>query len=900
MSKATQNNAAAPRCCLIDAHAYIHRAYHALPPLTNSKGEPVNAVFGFARMLLKVLRQNPFQYVAVVFDHPSATFRHKLYNAYKAHRPQAEEELKHQFPLVRDLVKAWGLPFFDIPGVEADDVIATLARQAEDHGCEVTIVSGDKDALQLVDDKIKVLSEPKGILYDRAKVQERYGVSPAQLRDFFALIGDTSDNVPGVPGIGEKTAGKLLSAYTTLKGVLEHAGEISGKAGKILQEHKKQALLSRELISLKEDVELPQRLEDCIPQEVRTEEMTALLKRLEFGSLIPEFLAQSKTSELSGQYQIIAKPEDLEDLVRRFREAGRFAVDLETTGLDPFQDTIVGISGATGQGLPCYIPIGHQYPGAPAQLDAEKVWKILWSLLEDPNVQKYGHNIKFDLLCLRKIGIDLQGVAFDSMVASYCLNPSRSSHGLKELALEYLGHRMTTIEELIGKGTKQISMAQVDVARAGCYAADDAQQTWKLSLLLEKQLHEEKLERLFYEVEMPLVPILADMEETGMAVDLPYLKALKEDFAKESRTLEKEIVALAGQEFNLNSPKQLGFILFEKLKLPVIRKTKTGYSTDEEVLKTLSLLHPLPQKLMEYRTLQKLESTYVDALLAVADPQSGRVHTNFHQTVAATGRLSSSNPNLQNIPIRTAYGRRIRRAFVAPAGHVFLSADYSQIDLRTLAHVSCDESLCQAFRSERDIHTATAQDVFHVTADQVTAELRRKAKAINFGIVYGQQAFGLSQSLGISISEAKDYIERYFQQYSGVARWSKEVVEQARLKGFVTTILGRLRYLPEINSKNAAMRNFAERTALNTPIQGSSADIIKVAMIHLWRALRAQRLRSKMILQVHDDLLFEVPEEELPVMKSLVKKEMETAVTLKVPLVVDLKWGKNWEELSGL
>ncbi|MBL0058443.1 MAG: DNA polymerase I [Elusimicrobia bacterium] len=904
---------------LIDAHGYLHRAYHALPPLSNSKGEPVGALYGFARMLTKIVRQNQPDRLVVCFDDAAPTFRHKAYPEYKAHRKEIEDGLKFQLPLARDMVEAWGLPLAVQPGFEADDLIATLAETGAREGYAVVVVTADKDALQLVGGPVTVLNEQRGVRYDAAEVEKKYGLRPDQMVDYFALLGDSSDNVPGVPGVGEKTATGLLQKFSTLDGVYSHLDEVKGSLQGKLRDHEKEARLSRDLVVLDRRVPLSLDLADCGLPERPAEGLAKFLGRLEFNSLLSELSLPTekeapageakKDSPLPSEPVALGRPvnrvvhtvlseEDLTRLGKTLGAAKLLAVDVETTGLDPFFCALVGISLSIAPGEAWYIPVGHSYLGVPRQLPLDRVRKAVGPALADVRLPKVGQNLKFDSQVLARAGMPLAPISFDTLVGSYCLNPGRQTHGLKALALDFLGEAMTNIDVLIGTGAKRITMDQVKIEDAASYAGADAEVTLRLKTLMERQLKEKQLERLFFDVEMPLVPILSAMEEAGVALDVPHLTALSKSFARDIAGLEREIHDLAGEPVNVNSPKQLAVILFEKLKLPVVRKTKTGFSTDEDVLQTLSSRHPLPAKILAYRELAKLKSTYIDGLLEkVRD--SGRVHTSFNQAVAATGRLSSSEPNLQNIPIRTEYGRQIRRAFVPAEGQVFLSADYSQIDLRVLAHVSGDPALVAAFRRGEDIHAATARDIFHLgPADAVSDEQRRVAKTVNFGIVYGQTGFGLSQQLGIPMGQAQAYINAYLEKYAGVKDWIRRIIEESRRDGYVTTLLNRRRYLPEIKASNASVRGFAERTAMNTPIQGTSADIIKIAMRNLAALFSKKGWKTRMLLQVHDDLLFEVPRAELARVAGPIQETMESALALDVPVRVDLKTGPNWAEMT--
>ncbi len=794
-----------------------------------------------------------------------------------------------------------------VPGHEADDLIATLAHRGAQKKWPVVIVTADKDALQLVGGPVTVFNESRGVRYDPAAVEQKYGLTPGQLLDFFALTGDASDNVPGVPGVGEKTATALLQKYKTLDGIYKHLDEVKGALRDKLRDHERDARMSRDLVTLDTDAPVELDLDAARPPAVPPPSLTDFLRRWEFNSLLPELNTAPVPSTPEAPPAPVAAPrrvrvvltkDELKALVARARKAEELSVDVETTGTDTVDSRLVGIALAMAPGEGWYVPIGHRALGDPVQLPFEEVRAALKDLFIDPALPKVGQNLKFDSQILAAAGLPLSPLAFDTLVGSYCLHPSRPNHGLKALALDMLGEAMTPIGQLIGTGANQIGMDQVKVEDAAPYAAADAEVTLRLAARMKTDLKEKGLENLFHEVEMPLVPVLAGMETAGIGLDVPYLEGLAKEFGHALLAVEKEIHALAGGPLNVNSPKQLAQVLFEKLKLPVVRKTKTGFSTDEETLQKLAPHHPLPERILVHRELAKLKSTYIDGLLETVKP-SGRVHTRFNQAGTATGRLSSSDPNLQNIPIRTEHGRKIRRAFVPASGCVFLSADYSQIDLRVLAHVSGDPALTAAFRRGEDIHAATARDIFGLAAGApVTEDQRRVAKSVNFGIVYGQTGFGLAQQLGLPIGQAQAYINAYLDKYHGVKKWIAAIVEEARAKGYVTTLLNRRRYLPEIKAANAAVRAFAERTAMNTPIQGTSADIIKVAMRDVARLIGKKGWAARMLLQVHDDLLFEVPRDELATVAEPLRKAMESALALDVPVVVDLKTGPNWADMT--
>jgi len=881
---------------LIDGNAYIHRAFHALPPLTTSSGQMVNAVYGFTRMVLKILWEQKPDYIAVCFDFPAPTFRHKEFAEYKATRKETPDELRQQIPLAYKVVKAFNIPVFEKEGYEADDVIGTLSKKASKEGIETVIVTGDKDALQLVDNSVKVLNEPKNTLYTEPIIKEKMEVSPGQIIDLMALVGDASDNVPGVKGVGPKTATELIREFGSLENLYQNLSKVKGKLREKLENGRENAFLSKRLVTLEKDVPIEVDIQDCHVGEFDREELLRVFRELEFKTLIEELIPREEKHEVD--YKGVFNREEFEALAGELGKAPLISLDLETTAPDPMRAAIVGISFALKPYAAFYIPLAHSYLGAPQQLEKKYVLEKLKPILENAEIKKYGQNIKYDLIVLSREGINLQGIYFDSMIASYVLNPSKMNHNLNDIALEYLNYKMTHLSELLGKGKKAVTMDRVEVERVIPYACCDADIVLRLAQIMERELRDKGLANLFYEVEMPLLEVLAEMEMNGVIIDKDYLSGLSQDFSGRLREVENEIYKFAGQEFNINSPRQLSFILFEKLKLPVVSRTKTGPSTSEEVLVQIAEKHKLPHLIIEYRELQKLKSTYIDALPEMVNPETGRLHTSFNQTVTATGRLSSSEPNLQNIPIRTEEGRKIRRAFIPDRGCVFVSADYSQIDLRVLAHISGDKSLKDAFFHNEDIHRRTASEIFGVSQDEVTPELRRIAKTVNFGLSYGMSPYGLSKDLGVSQSEAEKYINSYFKKYKGVKEYIKNIVVQARKQGFVTTLLNRRRYLPEINSKNAAIRGFAERTAINTPIQGTSADIIKVAMIRISDRIKAKGLTAKMSLQIHDELLFEVPEKEVDELSRLAKEEMEGAVSLDVPVVVDMTVGRNWRDLK--
>jgi len=818
---------------LIDGSAFAYRSFFAIRGLTNSKGQPTNAVFGFARVLLKILREHVPSHVAVVFDAPGKTFRDDLYKDYKANRPETPAELISQMPLIDDLLGALNIPVIRIEGVEADDVIGALARRGEAESLDVVLVTGDKDALQLVTGHVKVYDPYKGdggYWYGPEEVRARYGVPPESVVDVLALMGDSADNVPGVKGIGEKTARKLLEQYGSLDAIYEHLDELKGKQRERLEADRDLAFLSRELVTIDTSASFGDvSLDACIRREYDAERLLEVLSRLEFQSLVSEFLPSPDVSEET-DYQLVLSIEALERLVARLREAGTFALDTETTSADPMRAELVGISVSCQEGEGFYIPVGHTaeamtgekgpdelFAGSPIEgIPRETVLDTLRPLLTDPSVGKVGHNIKYDLIVLERAGVSLRGIVMDTMVASYLTDPSRLRHNLSEVCLHYLKRRMIPIAELIGTGAKTVTFDKVPVERACAYSCEDADVCWRLAGVFRRLLRERGVEDLLFEMELPLVPVLARMEMRGFAINPAVFEELQHEIEQRLSGLEGDIYNLAGERFQVNSPKQLQEILFSKLKLKPRRRTKTGFSTDMSVLEELAQEHPLPERILEYRMLEKLRGTYVEALPKLVHPETGRIHTSFNQAVAATGRLSSSDPNLQNIPVRTEIGRRIRQGFVPGSeGWLLVSADYSQVELRILAHLSGDLYLKEAFEKDLDIHRATAARVFGVSPGDVSSEMRRQAKAINFGVVYGISPFGLAKSLGSSTSDAAHFIEQYFKMYPGVQAWINATLKEAKAKGYVTTMLKRRRYLPEIKSNDANVRRAAERVAIN-------------------------------------------------------------------------------------
>ncbi|MBX7255094.1 MAG: DNA polymerase I [Candidatus Hydrogenedentes bacterium] len=897
----------ADRLFLIDGSAFAYRAYFAIRNLTNSKGVPTNAVYGFARVLIKILREHDPSHIAVVFDAPGKTFRDDMYAEYKATRPETPEDLRAQFPLMHEVVKAFNIRLLMEPGVEADDVIGTLARQGAEAGFSVAVVTGDKDMLQLVTDSVTVFDpnkEDEGQWIGIDEVRERFGVPPERVVEALGLMGDTADNVPGVRGIGPKTARTLLEKYGTIEGIYAHIDEISGKQKERLLEDHDQAMLSRKLVTIKTDVPLEVSIEDCARRDADREKLVEVFGNLEFQSLLQEYLPEAATVE-ELDYRLILTEDELKTAIAEMRAAGEFAVDTETTHTDPMRAHLVGISLSCKPNTGYYIPLGHSLmamsvlanTGRPAeQIPMQRALDLLRPLLEDESIGKIGQNIKYDLIVLERAGVQIRGIRLDTMVASYLTDPSRLRHNLDEISLHYLKRKLIPISDVIGKGSKTITFDEVPVDQACAYASEDADVTGRLGDTFRPILRERGLMDLFERVELPLIGVLKRMEMTGVAIDLDVFAGLQREVEGRLRSLESEIYEAAGEPFQINSPKQLQELLFGKLGLKPLRKTKTGYSTDVEVLEELAREHPLPEKILEYRTFEKLRSTYIEALPKLRHPETGRIHTSFNQAVAATGRLSSSDPNLQNIPVRTEIGKRIREGFVpGDRSHRLISADYSQIELRILAHLSGDEHLREAFEHDADIHQETAARVFDVMPQLVTPEMRRQAKAVNFGVVYGISAFGLARNLGIANAQAARFIEQYFAKYPRIQEWIAETLANAAADGYVTTLLNRRRYVPDLTSSNVGVRKAAERVAMNTPVQGSAADIIKLAMVQLDEVLRDSEAR--MILQVHDELVVEAPADTADETAQKMKTIMEGAVTLSVPLKVDVGVGANWAEI---
>jgi len=889
----------AKRLFLIDGHSFCYRAFYAIRSLSTSRGEPTNAIYGFVTMLRKLVNEEKPDYLAICFDRKEPTFRHERFKDYKAHRKPMPEELLEQIPAIQDFVRAYGICLFEMPGYEADDLIGTLARKGEKEDLEIFIVTGDKDALQLVDEQIRIYNTHKeGLIYDSEKVQERFeGLGPEKVVDVMALMGDASDNIPGVPGIGEKTAIRLIREFGSVEGLYKNIKAVKSKPlAESLRENEQIARLSRDLAQIDVQVPLEVEWDKLLLKPPDERKLTEFFRRYEFRSLLKQLTPTGEAASGERRYRMVADEKGLASFVKELERVELFSFDTETTAADPMRAHLVGMSFSWRPFEAFYIPVSsehHEGKGIPVKGALEKLRPIL----EDPRHRKMGQNIKYDALIMARHGVKLSGISFDTMIASYLANPLKLNHNLDDIAFEYLGVKKITIQSLLERDghPKLKSMAEVPLEKITEYACEDADCVFRLAPLLRAKLEEQGLVRLFETMELPLSEVLAQMEMNGVKIDLKFLAKLSEKMAGDLERLTRDIYREAGEEFNINSTKQLAEILFVKMKFPVIKRTKTGYSTDVEVLEKLAESYPLPKLLLEYREKAKLKSTYFDALPEMVNPQTGFVHTSFHQTTTATGRLSSSEPNLQNIPIKTETGREIRKAFTPRAkNRRILAADYSQIELRILAHFSEDANLTQAFLEDHDIHAFTATLLYGVKEKDVNREMRNVAKTINFSIIYGKTAFGLSQDLGIPISEADDFIRAYFARYPRVQAYLEAQKELARNQGYLTTLLGRRSYFPDIQSKNGQLRAMAERAAVNAPIQGSAADLIKLAMIAIQRELHARSLGSLMVIQVHDELVFDLLNSEEKEIAEIVRREMEGAAKLRVPLKVKLSVGESW------
>lgn len=890
------------RLVLVDGSSYLYRAFHALPALMNSNNFPTGAIYGMINMLKKLITEYAPVNMAVVFDAKGKTFRDDLYPEYKATRQEMPPDLVKQIEPIHQIIRAMGIPLVMIEGVEADDVIGTLAVHATKKGEKTLISTGDKDLAQLVDNHVTLINTMTHLLLDPAGVQEKFGVRPNQIVDYLTLVGDTSDNIAGVPQVGPKTAAKWLAEYDSLDNIVRQAEKISGKVGENLRASLSQLPLTRQLVTIKRDVELPFDFNNLTIQSADRKKLIELFKEMEFKSWLSELLensAENNTEKYAG-YETLLTEQAFKQWIEKLQHAKRFAFDTETTSLDYMEAKLVGVSFAIEAGKAAYVPFGHDYLGAPKQLERSQVLNQLKPILENAKIKKIGQNIKYDMEVLANADIQLNGIEFDTMMESYVIDSSSNAHDMDSLALKYLGWRTITFEDVAGKGSHQISFNQVDVDQAGTYAAEDADVTLRLHEALWPRVQKEAgILHIFEKIEMPLVPVLAHIERNGVLIDPQKLERQGKELQKRLTELEADAFKTAGSQFNMNSPKQLQEILFEKLKLPVLQKTPTGQaSTADNVLQELALDFEMPRLIIEYRSLSKLISTYTSRLIKQIHPATGRVHTSYNQTGTATGRLSSSEPNLQNIPIRSPEGRRIRQAFIAPKGYQLISADYSQIELRLMAHISEDPGLLNAFANNLDIHRATASEVWGVPIDQVTPEMRRDAKAINFGLIYGMSAFGLTRQLGIDRKAAQEYIDRYFARYPRVKAYMDNTRALAREKGYVETLWGRRLYLPDIHASQIPRQKAAERAAINAPLQGSAADIIKMAMIQIDRWLRENSIKAKMIMQVHDELVFEAAESDFEHIGESVRNHMMNVVNLRVPLLVSVGTGDNWDKAS--
>jgi DNA polymerase I len=891
---------------LVDGSSYLYRAFHALPSLTSSKGEPTGAIHGVTAMLRRIIKEQKPDYIAVVFDAKGKTFRDDLYAEYKAHRPPMPQELRVQIDPLHEVIEALGIPLITISGVEADDVIGSLACCASRAGVNTLISSSDKDLAQLVNAQVSLANTMDNTVLDPDGIRSKFGVPPERIVDYLALVGDKVDNVPGVPMVGPKTAAGWLQEYGDLDRLIEQAATIKGKAGSNLRDNLPQLALSRQLVTVVCDLDLPVELADLVPRPPNLETLKQLFTRLEFKTWLGELLsAQSDPAApeagptgTHSNYEIILTQTALDAWLQRLKAAEVFAFDTETTSLDYIEARIVGVSFAVEPGFAAYVPLAHDYDDAPVQLDREQVLATLQPLLEDPQHAKLGHNLKYDQSILANHGIELRGIKYDSMLDSYVLDSTASRHDMDSLALKYLGIRTIHFEDVAGKGAKQVTFNRVVIEQAGPYAAEDADVCLRLHQhLWPRLLAEPGLKQLYETIEVPLVPVLSRIERNGVRIDTEMLRRQSGELAERLAALEEEAHILAGGPFNMSSPKQIQEILFNRLGLPVTEKTPTGQpSTAESALEQLAGQYPMPRLILDHRGLSKLKSTYTEKLPLQVNSHTGRVHTSYQQAVAATGRLSSTDPNLQNIPIRTAEGRKIRQAFIAAPGYRLLAADYSQIELRIMAHLSGDAGLLDAFASGADVHKSTAAEVFGKSLETVSTEERRAAKAINFGLIYGMSAFGLARQLGIDRGAAQKYVDLYFARYPGVKTYMDQIRATARAQGYVETVFSRRLHLPEINSKNMQRRQYAERTAINAPMQGTAADIIKRAMIDLDAWLQHSRVDARLIMQVHDELVLEVAKAELDTVSKQVNIIMTQAADLRVPLVVDIGVGDNWDE----
>ena len=874
---------------LIDGNSYVYRAFYAIKGLTNSKGFPTGAIYGFTNTLLKIIKEKRPDGVVVSFDSPELTERHRIFKEYKAHRPETPNELVQQLPYIRETINAFNIRIFEVPGYEADDLIGTIAKEAAGKGVDVFIVTADKDMLQLVDRNIKVYDAAKDRILDEGYVKGKFGVGPDRVTEFMALTGDAVDNIPGIKGVGEKTARELLTNFKSLNEILEHPELIKKeKLRSLITDNADIARLSQRLATIDIAVPIDIDIKEFALKEPDWLRLLPLFKEFEFSSLM-KLIPSGKPADTN--YEALLSVEKLKEVAASIKK--EFAFDTEATGKNPLTDSLIGFSLCTGKETAYYIPLGHSYSGAPEQIDKKEALNLLTPVFEDTNTAKIGHNLKYDIMMLRKEGINTNGRLYDTMIASYLLNPNKPNHSLDEVSFEYLSRRKKTFAEVLNKRN---SFADVGVEEATAYSAEDSALAFELKEVLFTMLKDSGLESIYFDIEMPLIQVLSDMEEAGVKIDVDKLNDISKELSRELDSIQRRVYFLSGEEFNINSPKQLAKVLFHSLGLKPGKKTKTGFSTDVGVLEELALSHELPREILNWRSLNKLKTTYVDVLPSLINPETGRVHTSFNQTVTATGRLSSSDPNLQNIPIKGEWGKRMRETFIPEKGDILLSADYSQVELRILAHLSKDEVLVEAFRNGTDVHTKTAAEIFGVAIDRVTPDMRRTAKTVNFGVIYGISPYGLSEALAISRDGAKKYIEKYFERHSGVKKYIETTLHDVKEKGYAVTLSGRRRPIPELKSQNSNIRSQGERLAVNSPIQGTAADIIKTAMINIQRKLKQNQLKARMILQVHDELLCEAPESETDVVRDIMKTEMEGVTKLEVPLKVDIGYGKNWAE----
>jgi len=882
---------------LIDGNSLLYRSYYAIKRLSTSKGFPTNAIYGFLTTLRKLKDKEKPAYLALVFDAPGPTVRHKAYKEYKAQRKPMPEDLVVQLPVVKKVMTAMNIPLFEIENYEADDVLGSLARLASAKNVQAVIVTHDKDLLQLVDASITVYNPFKDMHLDEKAVKDSFGVKPAQVVDVLALWGDPTDNVPGVPGIGEKTSKALINQFGSLENLIKNLSKLKNpRLKQKIQENMDKLELSRELVTIEKELELEFNLKELALSEPNLDDLIDLLQELEISSLLSEYMETKEGAQK--KYTVILEEKQLQSLVTMMKKAKAVSLDTETDSPEPTQARLVGISFSMKPHQAYYLPLGHDYDGAPNQIPKNKAFSLLQDVLADPQIKKIGQNIKYDFIVLKRERLTVKGIDLDTMVLSYLLEPNWGQHNLNKLALAYLQVKTIPYSDIVGKGRNEVTMNAVEINKVAPYACQDADLALQLSSMLWPKVKQQNLDKLYSQIELPLIEVLAEMEMWGVKIDTDALKNLSGELRMDMDHLKKKIFSICGEEFNLNSPQQLAHILFEKMNLPPSRRTRAtrGYSTDFATLQELAVNYPIAQHTLEYRQLAKLKSTYADALPLLLNPETGRLHTSYNQTVTATGRLSSSDPNLQNIPVRGELGPRFRQAFIPENDHLFLSADYSQIELRVLAHLSGDSALIETFLNDRDIHQETAKQVFSDLTALFPEEQRRRAKIINFSMIYGASAFSLGKELGTSTSEAQKFIDRYYENHPKVAEFLENIVNEAQDKGYSETLFGRKRQVPELQQQNKQTQQAGRRIALNAPIQGTAADLMKMAMIDIWREMKKRGLKSKMILQVHDELVFEVPDDERDELEALVKDKMEDVFTLQVPLKVHLGWGINWAE----